>query len=225
MRGRIMPCIAAALCIAVTTPAFAGDRPNSLRDGAWAVQFGVGNDFRLTSFEGSSVAIKRYVSDRSALRAIVDMGFRSSDLDGGYEPGFRREHESDDASARLTVLFQRYINPDDDVVFYWGVGPSAGWDWEDEVYRRVEILTGETSSSEREQREFSIGLAAAFGGEFFVRERISLHAEYTADASYVDSKNTQTNTAVDGHKTGRGEDGSRWQGSVGYVRFGLSAYF
>jgi opacity protein-like surface antigen len=226
MRGRIMPCIAAALCVAVTTPAFAGDRPNSLRDGAWAVQFGIGDNFRLTNFQGSSFAIKRHVAERNAVRVIADVGFGTSNTDSDEASGTsRREVDNDFASGDLNVLFQRYINPDDDVAIYWGAGPIVGFEWSDDVIRNVQILSGEAATSEREDRDFSIGLAGVLGAEFFVIERISLHAEYTVSSRYIDSRTTRTTTDQDGQKREETLDGSSWRGDNGNVRFGLSAYF
>ena len=60
---------------------------NSLKEGAWALQFGIGGNLTLTSFQGTTMAVKYQLSDRTAIRggitisANTNNGNSSADAD------------------------------------------------------------------------------------------------------------------------------------------------
>lgn len=113
--------------------------------------------------------------------------------------GRRRENDNDYAEGSLTLLFQRYINPDERVAFCWGAGPTTGVNWSKYETRSTDDI-GNTSTSTHEDREFYVGAKAVLGAECFLIQWISLHAEYYALVVYGDGRHTDTEVSSDGNQ-------------------------
>jgi hypothetical protein len=229
MRGKATLSIAAVLLVTMIAPAYADDFENSLRDGAWALQFGIGNDFRLTNFEGSSIALKRHFSDRSAVRAIVDFDLWGGESDDGANSRVTSESEYDRWDVDLTLLYQRYFAVTGRTAMFFGVGPRWGYEsrQDDDVttYAATDSTDMLITMRKREQDEWRIGGSVVVGGEWFASKAISLHAEYLAVILYRSATFWQADW-VDGIVTSVNEsDSSSWSVNQGTVRFGLSVYF
>lgn len=188
----------------------AEDDANPLDKNNWALQFGILSDLRLGAFESGDISFKQRLSPRSALRYGISIYYYYSGTN--YE---RHDYWND-----ISVIYQRYVNPDATAKFYWGVGPYLHFEYEYHLYSR------EDRYNENIGEGWGVGLNGIGGVEWFVTDVISLHAEYRINAIYE----------WDGYRNERKEPDSevrvatselesfRFYNSRG-VLFGLSVYF
>ena len=204
------------VCAALASPA-AAERENSLRDGAWALQFSIngGDFFSLSSFAGG-VSVKHHFTPKSAIRAGV-----SFDAAGWTDSGSGAESESDDRGISLSTIYQRYVNPSADANLYWGVGP----------YVRYDDLVQEGQPSDSltivyENESWATGLFVVLGVEWFAAKVISLHAEYEAAAGYRWTGQSSEYKRLGESPVRDVRESDGWNIRAGSaVRFGLSVYF
>jgi hypothetical protein len=209
---RMTVMLAAVLACVGWASSAGAERENSLRDGAWALQFSIngGDFFSLSSFAGG-VSVKRHFTPKSAVRAGV-----SFDAEGSTYGA----QESDSRGVSLSILYQRYVNPTADANLYWGVGPSGRFDDDVQETHRDSLTTV------NESELWSAGLSGVVGVEWFAARVISLHAEYEAAARYTwVGESTEYNRLGESpvRSTRESEGWSIGAGST--VRFGLSVYF
>lgn len=140
------------------------DEPN------WALQFGIWGDLTLGTFEAGDISFKQRLSPRSALRYGLSIYYN-------YRDGTRL---SDDHVYwnDIQVIYQRYVDPEAVVKFYWGTGPYVHYRYD---YR---LFSTDTYYNERIHKEWGLGLRGIGGVEWFVTRMISLHAEYRVSAVY-----------------------------------------
>jgi opacity protein-like surface antigen len=227
MRGRATVGAAVLIIVAVVLPAHAGDFESPLDDGAWAIQFGIGDDFRLTTLEGTSLALKRHLSDKSCIRSTMDLVIRNED--GTDYPGPTRsaDNEFTQVSISLALLYQRYFSIDGRTAMYFGAGPTWGYNTRD----RTQLLTDtgtdttRTSSNESEIDDWNVGGVVLLGAEWFASHTISLHCEYLGAVRYSSFETTNRSRSWGGSTSSSGADSTSWTVSQGDVRFGLSVYF
>jgi hypothetical protein len=187
-----------------------------MRPGAWAIQFGIGDNFTLNSFSGGAVSVKRHSSAKVAWRAGVSFGLSDLSSDRSIEtPDTTLLEEADFGHQSIGVELDRlhYFGAGPAVHPYFGYGPRAAWS------------SGHSSDDfyDREQDFWSAGVGAVFGAEYRASSAIGIHAEYRASFQYVSRTQEERSLIVDA-AVRRGEDTS-WNLSSGGVRFGLSAYF
>jgi hypothetical protein len=175
----------------------------------WAFLFGVTESFTLSNFENGEVSLKQCLSSASALRYSLGISY-TYDTDSG---------ENDDLGTRLSVMYQRYVNPNDATRFFWGVGPTV-------YYRyRYALESHSTSYLERSLWDFGLGVAGMAGVEWFATKVISLHAEYRLDTSYhwVEGAYEYKNPTGPINRTSY--DYQEFDFHSSSVLFGLSVYF
>ncbi len=113
---------------------------NSLTKNCWALQFGIGNDFKLSSFQGAIVSVKRQFEGGYALRFGLSGSFESTrdeyaQFDSmGPLPG-AMSHSSNSQHVSIVAQYLSYSNRDGDFNFFWGAGPKVSFsryksDWE-----------------------------------------------------------------------------------------------
>jgi hypothetical protein len=192
--------------------------PNSLRAGAWALQFDVnGQLLSIDSFAGG-VSLKRHFSPKAALRFGVGVSLRDREMERDDVSG-DRELSDELQSVRIETVYQRYVNPGAVVNANWGIGPFANYD-----RMNASSATDSTDSSTK-RTAWNMGVMAILGAEWFFVRQFSLHAEFLASAFY----STETAESA-GHSGGFAyENKSESDGwsvqTENYVRLGLSAYF
>lgn len=230
MIRRLSLAIAVAACLIVMAPnsgAAADDSDehsaSALRAGAWALQFGIGPDFQLSSFDGSVLSIKHHTSAGSAWRLGVSGRFSSVDRDESYDwagpdtTTFRNEG-IDGVSLSVGATHLWYPHPGRRVSAYYGVGPFVS-------LSRTDWTTEEGGQTRTEEESgWAAGADLVFGGEWFPARSIGIHAEYGADLSY--SKTTQESVPPPSSAAPtRRFESSGWGFRGGGVRFGASWYF
>lgn len=183
-----------------------GEEEHSLTENSRALQFGIGENFRLTSFNGTAFSYKRHTA--------VD---RANRITFGFLNLFIRNNrtETDDSASRrvdssmfVGYSWMHYLRSGTDILPYFGYGPRLNLG-----YNNVRQPNDATDSG------FSIGLSGVVytGVEWFFHSSMSLHAEYRASLfarqtyNKWDSSSDSRNTVI-----GLGSGG---------VLFGVSAYF
>lgn len=215
---RPMGALCGAVLVAASVVPAEAQRENSLEAGAWALQFSVEGEFiAVSSFDGG-LALKRHFSPRSALRMSVAANVNGTDHESSN--GISQSIEFDGVGVGVSVLYQRYVDPDADANLYWGVGPSVGWGNESQESVRADSLVFLS-----EFDSWSVGIDAVLGVEWFAARVISFHAEYIGSARFTrrkDSNEAKNGTTIDMQE--RTIDS--WSiAEGGAVRFGLSVYF
>lgn len=191
---------------------------NSLRKGAWALQFGVSQNFTLTSLEGSTISAKHHFSDQSALRYGLTLDGRFGSDRGGTEEDADLQRKSNEQSLALSTEYIRYPDleqhPLDALHLYWGVGPDVSF-----TRNRRQTFPDSVAAT---TYGWGVGIGGVVGAEWFVARRISLIAEYGSVLRYnYDATKTKPGSApgptlIQSRKT----FGLYSQG----VKFGISVY-
>lgn len=195
----------------------ASNAENTLRDGAWALQFRIGDDFALSSFKGSVVSAKYHHSDRSALRLGFSTSFSFGDLEEGVTGDVNAEPRSgDDEERSMTVDFQylHYASSAHWAHPFFGAGPVFGY------FERESSLANESTSQSQFMQSWFAGLAGTLGVELFPASGIGVHAEYGVSLGY---RSTEEQAASGGRVNSREADSWRLRGEG--VLFGVSVYF
>ena len=184
--------------------------------GAWALQFGIAENFRLDSFQGATVSAKKSLSETRAFRFGTTLEARFA-----FEEG---DDERDTNLQRLSATAQWLAYTEGDaeragtVRFYFGAGPLAGIDRSFYAINR-EDAEGETLEDEQTSVRWNVGAAGVLGAEWTVHRRIGLLAEYGTSLFY----NRETRTLTVSEEERRTTQNGFGLGSGG-VRFGVAVY-
>ncbi len=213
-------------------------RPNSLKPGAWALQFQVNDIFSIRGFQGFGISLKHHFSKSQAIRFGIGSSFATSDFDG-IGRSFQadtirrrsdRDSESDRASVDVSAQYVGYFSPESDVGFFIGAGPLfrfAHADFKETGQFTDFGSTGEFSSSGDED-SWGIGISGVFGAEWFAAKRISFMAEYIMSVEHQ----TSTRESVSSRQSTFGTETVESKFTANSFRFdmasaklGLSVYF
>lgn len=178
-------------------------------EGAWALQFRIGNNFSLSSFSGSLLSVQHQYSTNSALRFGLTTDMRSLDLEDRYVSGdtidVTTTGDQKDRSFGVVFQYLRYSTPGKRISMYWAAGPEV-------EYRKNSF----PSSS---QKSGFVGARGSLGAEWSPISEVGLHAEYGLRGGYLYTRFSASGT---GQRTARREG---WEVASQGVWFGLSAYF
>jgi len=222
----------------------------SMKQGAWAFQFGVAGNFTLTSFQGSTLALKYHCSDNRAIRAAITVNGNftdGTDLQTGVLNDTGHSTASNDnvahsSSVALAVQYLWYVNPADVVHFYAGFGPSVSYSrshseaiqgslesqdtyYYAQGYDWTQVNASSTSS------QWGFGVRGVAGVEWFAVRWFSLRAEYGQSIQYQWTSTTATAQGVasypiSGNASLQDKASSKgWVISPLGVSFGASVYF
>lgn len=181
----------------------ADPEPTPLREGAWALQFDVGQNFTLDSFLGSTISAKRHTSAARAWQVgfTLGAGVTSRETDGGSS---RTENQQDVAvTARYLAYPFLGDQETESVQLYLGAGPLVD-------FRRA-------SQASQTAWQWGIGVSGTIGAEWFVHPRISLNGAYESVLRYGRER-VET-------EDGPGRTTNRFRLGAGGARFGVSVYF
>ncbi len=212
---------------------FHQDSLNYLQENAMSIQFGISNDFNLTTFAGSSFSFKYHFSRKIALRAIGSLSTRiyngTADLnydESGTSDSDVMDYNNYSISGKLPIVF--YPKPLNNATPYFGFGPLIGYSHVDQKQKE----TGSDSyriyrEAERKTNLWNIGISGLAGAELFVQKNISIHVEYFASLYYQYRKETSKTRYNDSDISEREQTSEyneyHFDGSDVY--FGLSVYF
>jgi opacity protein-like surface antigen len=213
------------------------DGATALADGAFALQFGIGPDFDLQTFEGSVLSAKYHLSARSAFRLGLSGSVSVTDDEQVTIPddddfSSTRTISEDSLNLQLDLPYLRYFQGlDERIVPFLGIGPSVGFIQADRTAETFDVdgVSDRTRTTEREASRFSVGLLGVVGGEWFVRDNLSLTAEYRLRLAYADeSVDVRDTIAEDGVTMGEQrveQDSTNFSVRSGGVLLGVSLYF
>src|SRR5688572_10615768 len=191
-------------------------RPNSLVPGAWALQFQVGENFNLTSFEGSSISIKKQLSAESALRFGLSPFVRTADFEdeSGAGDSLTAEQDMDSFSLGLSLHMLRYVRPCSTVNLFWGVGPEVS-------YRHESRRSEDGIVIDEDFEVWQAGLVGLVGVEWFATRSLGLHGEYGTSLFY---SSVESERRVDDVEVVE-QSQSAWSFGGSGVKVGASLYF
>lgn len=164
----------------------------NIKDDSKCLQFQIGSDFQLSSFQGSTISFKKHISNSRAYRIgftisgnIEDRNdFTNFDNDSLDRRQIRNIY---DFGINLTGQYLKYV-PYENTYLYYGCGPQIIFS---KTYQKswLEVHTTgdwEPSSlaSKNYDKIFQIGLVLVAGVEYFLSKSISIHGEYSQEVSY-----------------------------------------
>jgi len=218
---------------------------NSLKAGAWALQFGISSNFTLLSFQGTTVSAKYQTSTTNAWRVGISINGNDQNITGLQSPiqgdTFTSSGSNNSSNGYenilLRVQYLWYANSEGVTHFYIGAGPIVGYSRNHYDQQDISNSSSPTYASWLNQtrsstvRSWSAGASAVVGVEYFPVRVFSLHAEYSSNLTYEQSKNESNARSVDNYGTlytnGDNATGSshQWTLGNGGIYFGLSLYF
>ncbi len=199
----------------------------SLEKGSWSLQFQVGNDFQLTSFDGVIVSLKYHFTPKFAFRFGAGMNLSSNDIqitDFEYSTGefFDEPVSKSVRDFLLTTYFLLYPKPNALFKIFFGIGPRGTYAFSHDEGFNTNII-----KIIREDEIWSAGLNGIFGVEWFPTGYLSLFGEYSVYGTYGKSTVNQYETNVDtGEKYSyyyKSSDNLIFRGNI--ARLGLGVYF
>jgi hypothetical protein len=169
MRGERWVCVAAAvICLGFAGQSTAADQNQPAGGKNWAIEFRILENLQLGPFESNEVSLKQRLSDASALRYALGLDYEWNN----------EGQKSDDISTHGSVLYQRYLNPENRARFYWGVGPGFA------IAYSYRLDSGSISYIERNFHDYRAAILGMTGVECFVWKAVSIGAEYRDEAVY-----------------------------------------
>jgi len=212
---------------------------NSLRKGAWALQFGIGRDFTLVGFQGAIISVKHHISSDEAIRLGASISFTFTDNTGLSSAqqdtiATRVSNSGDNNSLTVDLRLQYlyYPNPEAEINFFIGTGPllmfSRSSSERNDINEQEQYFP-RASITKDMQKSWAVGLSGLAGVEWFFSRKFSLHAEYGVAVQYAWSNRTYENSVSQTyvpnsiHFTSE-SNGKGWQFNYQSVNFGLSVY-
>ena len=173
--------------------AFADTPTNPLAPGARAIQFQIGDNFEVRSFDGLSVSFKRHSTAESAWRlgVMLDLEIDDADMEGSTTTTDvllvqSQDRDSNGQRLRVDLLQLRYPSPGRSACWYWGMGPRlrfSRFETETTTVNGTDPVFDEQFTRQY-SHSWSVGALGVGGVEWFVTGDVSLHAEYAASLEY-----------------------------------------
>lgn len=180
------------------------------------------DNFTLGAFEGSILSAKRQLSESRALRLGLGVSAGRSTLDS--EDSSIDENSNNQQALSADVQYLIYPMDEGTIRVFYGGGPTFGFA---RNHNEREIETSRTLR-ERTDRRYEVGVTGVLGAEWFVKENISLTAEYGVQAEYDRIDQTIEQESIDLDQppvTVEDEQRSSFSFGPRPVRLGVSVYF
>jgi hypothetical protein len=205
------------------------------------MDFGISSNFTLSTFQGTTISIGKFISDHQKYRIGISTSVNSNSADQNADSftadtlvsRSKQNSETDSYSLQLSFQYLTYATPNAHTSFYFGIGPfgGIGWDKNNNGSTNYYVNTSQDRTNSNSSRtNYSIGILGSLGVEWFFSENISLHAEYGLAATYIWSKNESTNkngttspyTYYASNKNTNSSSTSNWSLAGQKILFGLS---
>ena len=187
--------------ILLSIQSFAQDSTLIKLDKHFALQFQLGDNFKLTNFDGYTFSGKYHLS-KFAIRAGILAGTYNMETNVPYFTAdtlsSNIEEEDHGINIRINLQGLYYLSVYKDVAAYVGGGPFFSF------YKQNTTAFYNRSSPEKKIKKENvteIGLTALIGVEWFVKENIGLSAEYGIDFSNYHSTNDRISEPINGSNT------------------------
>ncbi len=209
------------------------------RAGRWSLDFGIGSNFTLGSFKGTTLSATRATSAAGAWRVGLTYGVSAQNqttsettvTDTSVVGVNGSGDENQQLSLAVVILRLHRFHPARRIEAFYGVGPSVSWNRLHDERTQVSIGVGTAQVLNEYAHNVTIGIAGDLGVEAFVARDVSLHAQYGSVGGYSfarDVRRIQSVGVASGSPAGPLDE--RTQGSHGWslnannVRFGVSVY-
>lgn len=189
----------ATMFLFVSAMLFAGGTDStktSIAENAKCLQFRIGSNFSLSSFQGSSISYKKHTSENRAYRVGISLSGRMSKDSQAYNSYNNTDSlhsdyniNNNDFSIAVNWQFLKYSRSGN-MYFYYGYGPNIayGLDYKKNLREMFYYLT-ETEIIEQQDKRIlhgiSFGATLLAGVEYFITASVSIHAEYSQGISYT----------------------------------------
>ncbi|MDD3643632.1 MAG: hypothetical protein PHQ19_09250 [Candidatus Krumholzibacteria bacterium] len=212
---------------------------NSLRPGAWAIQFlvegGSTNIFGVTD-----LSVKRHLTKRSAVRIGVRVDVNFEDSNSEFDLVFLEaedewsEEETKLDSDNLTVLFEAlylgYLRHEGRLSIFAGAGPVTGYlSSSSDRVRTIRYADGSSlvETFTDSDSGWTAGGLGLIGAEYFITKSFSIHTEYRVSLLYQRRTGEESAYREDGGAWDRRYDTAirTWELDAGIVFVGLNGYF
>jgi hypothetical protein len=203
-----------------------------------AFQFQIADNFQLTSFQGSVISMKRLLSEKRAIR--FGLGITANINNDDSESSATMDslisnRQLDYSSYGINISAQYLYSPYkvSGIVFFIGAGPLIGYSYaksdDKNVYYQSAIGDTVTVKHVATAKNYGLGIVGVCGVEWFLKEKLSLTAEYGLSIQYS-WRDSETNISQQS-ELGNNEKMDRTDNSNSFairpvaVRFGVSIYF
>lgn len=198
-----------------------------LKKKPFALQFAIGNNLTLRNFNNLQFSFKKHFSPSFNIRFGVGAYTTKEDLEG-TEREFERYNTSEnsftnDFTAVLDLIY--YVNPNDLMKVYGGIGPYFVYDESSYNSERESSNVFSSTSYYRYRRYVSIGANALVGVEWFPANRISIFSEYNFTFLYSWIRNIRYYYNPGGYNENTQNEGNETTFRGNELKFGLSVYF
>lgn len=208
MKNRIQKvALLLVFAFALTIQANAQNNDHSLAPNSKSLQFGIGQNFTLSSYSGTAFSYKRHTTSFKANR--IGLSLNNSFVTSKDPDAEGSENKTTAFNLNATYTWMNYTDPAADIKFYYGYGPGFGFSYD------KENPAGENNSIS--SNGLSLSAVAYTGVEWFFHGSISLHAEYGGSLA-LSRLSVNREAGNDSRLT------TLRLGSNG-VMFGISAYF
>jgi hypothetical protein len=199
----------------ISTAGYAQSTENELQlsENSRALQFGISENFTLSSFQGSVFSYKWHTAADRANRISLSLSSEVFDQSGVNSD--LESHSRINLALAINLSRIHYTNPENDIKFYFGYGPGI------DVLYRSEKTRNRQLRFERQQAGLGVSFNGLGGIEWFFHRSMSLHAEYRGSLRYVHQRDRRE---ID-FQPADGANINRVQLGGDGVRFGLSVYF
>jgi hypothetical protein len=203
-----------------------------------AFQFQIAENFQLRSFQGSVISMKRLLSEEKALRFGLSINTNINNDDSKYfaSPDSQlSSRKSDNSSYGMSVTAQYLYSPYrvSGIIFFVGAGPLLSYSYTKSDDKNVQYQTfiadTITDRQSTTAKNYGVGVVGVFGVEWFLKEKLSLTAEYGLSIqnrwSDIDRKISQERAQSINEEMKRTDNGNNFAIQPIAVKFGLSIYF
>lgn len=205
------------------------DNSSDKNNNKWALQFQIGNNFTLSSFEGSTISLVRNLSQNSKLRFGISVDGEIKNVEKNIIQGANCELGNNEMYFSSTLHYIKDLKKNSKIFPYAGIGPIFSF-YNQNKNKKTKVECGTTKTS-YDLKEYGLGISAVFGTEWFLTSNISLLAEYNSSILYNKTKTT----SITKRKTISAKNYTQTDKNIiktnsfsidpASVKFGLSVYF
>jgi len=163
-----------------------------IKDNSKCLQFQISNDFRLSSFQGSTISFKKHTQNSRAYRFGVTTYGEIRDLNDLTDSNTdsldtRKITDNDNFVLDITGQYLKYV-PHKHTYFYYGFGPHIIFTKRYQRQQREDYTNSdwelESTLNRYDSKSIQIGLIFVAGVELFISKSFSVHSEYSQEISY-----------------------------------------
>ena len=168
---------------------------HSLKDGAWALQFQLGSALSRRGYDDIVISAKYHLTKGSAIRLGIDI---NGDIQFGGHTGHygippddtlytSSRNNTNLEGINLKSEYIKYTQIDSQLHFFLGTGPTFGFSHRKSTRNDTRTYPPEPKRPRyiSEQYNWSLGISALLGAEWFPTKRISFMAEYGVSFDYT----------------------------------------